>query len=504
MKAKTYRNRGSKKRQSGDIEGAIKDLNKAINLDPDDYLSYFNLGFCYQIKKNYKAAINSYNKAIELETFSTDTSIYNNLGCCFQELGELEEAKKKFTKAIWDSHQEDMDPLLYLNRAEVEESLGNIERAKEDRKRASDEIKKKKYMPYWQNGCENIKDKNFEAAINDFNKVIEIDPYHDSAYHQKAEALQQLRDYQGAIDVYSDCLKLIPNDAFALYRRGALKADLEHYSDAIDDFNKAICIAENDNMDSVGHETTASFYGARADTKHQLKDYQGAIEDFSKAIEILYEFWDCGEDDIEPEQSSRYYVGRAVAKFYLGDLNTSLKDAEKGIDIESSSRSHNILGLIKESLEDYKGAIGSFNEALSIDDSDAIELKPLIEKNLKIVREKRFQAATKEEIELQKKVKHYWEVSKLCKTDGLKIKFFDHYRDAFFIGDEKGERYESYQCMFFDLDDHKEMSDEVIDQFIEYSREDIFDGKEHSDSELVKRFKVYAVEHALKEPCDWL
>ncbi|MEG3854128.1 tetratricopeptide repeat protein, partial [Microcoleus sp. Z1_C4] len=64
--AQAYYNRGNVRDELGDKEGAIADLNKAIELQPDLAQAYNNRGKVRSELGDKQGAIADYNKAIEL------------------------------------------------------------------------------------------------------------------------------------------------------------------------------------------------------------------------------------------------------------------------------------------------------------------------------------------------------------------------------------------------------------------------------------------------------
>jgi len=73
-----YFNSGKAKYKLKDYRGAIQDYNKAIELNPKYPEAYNNRGFAKVELKDYKAAIQDYTKAIELNPNYADA--YNNRG----------------------------------------------------------------------------------------------------------------------------------------------------------------------------------------------------------------------------------------------------------------------------------------------------------------------------------------------------------------------------------------------------------------------------------------
>ena len=76
-------------------------------------------------------------------------------------------------------------------------------------------------------------------------------------------------NYQGAIDDYTKSIEMNSQNADAYYNRGIAKYDSEDYQGAIDDYTKAI---------EIDPEYTSA-YDNRGIPDRIEKDYQGAIAD---------------------------------------------------------------------------------------------------------------------------------------------------------------------------------------------------------------------------------
>ena len=127
---KEYFDRGLKKRRAGDYEGAIVDLNKAIQLDPNFAVAYNNRGSAYNDLKQYDKAIVDYTKAIQLDP--NYAVAYNNRGNAYYFLEHYDKAIADYTKAI------DIEPsvLRYNNRANAYDKIGKHAKAEADRAKA--------------------------------------------------------------------------------------------------------------------------------------------------------------------------------------------------------------------------------------------------------------------------------------------------------------------------------------------------------------------------------
>lgn len=121
---------------------------------------------------------------------------------------------------------------------------------------------------------------DFEGAIEDYTKAIELD-YNVSkdvgvTYNNRGLSKFKIKDYIGAIADYTKAIELNPNDGVTYQNRGTSKYELEDYRGAIADFTKAIELNPNDSV---------AYYN-RGFSKYNLNDLDSACLDWSKAGEL--------------------------------------------------------------------------------------------------------------------------------------------------------------------------------------------------------------------------
>jgi len=105
---------------------------------------------------------------------------------------------------------------------------------------------------YFKQGVTKIDNGDYDGAIENFNKVIELDPKNAKAYAGRGNAKGIFGDNKGAIQDYNKAIELNPNYADAYNNRGIVKYKLGDYRGAIQDFNKAIGLA----LSMLKHTTT--------------------------------------------------------------------------------------------------------------------------------------------------------------------------------------------------------------------------------------------------------
>lgn len=112
--------------KNGNLEKAIEDYQKSIEMKPDFILPFSRLGIVYAKQGNFEKAIENYRKATELG--AKDATIFYNYGVCLMNLGHKEEAKVVLEKLIsLDANYSD----AYYQLGTIYLGLGETARAKE-------------------------------------------------------------------------------------------------------------------------------------------------------------------------------------------------------------------------------------------------------------------------------------------------------------------------------------------------------------------------------------
>ena len=166
-------------------------------------------------------------------------------------------------------------------------------------------------------GSDKLQNGDYDGAIADSSKAIELDSKMPEAYYNRGTAKLQKADCDGAITDLSKAIELKLNRAEAYSNRGIAKQRKADYEGAIADFSKAI---------EVNPKYAEAYYN-RGNAKDDKRDYEGAIADYSKAIELNANF-------------ARAYYNRGAAKKHKGDLLGALVDDNKALKLDPNLQQH--------------------------------------------------------------------------------------------------------------------------------------------------------------------
>lgn len=202
--AVNYSNSASSRFFSKDIQGAISDFDKAIELNPANAELYLNRGYIKHLINDYNGAMQDYNKAININ--KNFAYAYNNRGALKVAMGDIDGAMQDYNQALAINPKYSD---VYYNRANL------------------------KYM---------LNDN--QGALNDYDKTISINPKDAEAYNNRGVVKKRLDYNVGALSDYTQAIALNPDDSIAYANRGRLKKLYFDNEGAAIDLNQAVALAE--------------------------------------------------------------------------------------------------------------------------------------------------------------------------------------------------------------------------------------------------------------------
>jgi tetratricopeptide (TPR) repeat protein/V8-like Glu-specific endopeptidase len=269
-KAAAYYLRASVYQALGDNSRTLPDLNRAIELDVKNPRAYYLRGNLLYAKEDLKGALADFNRTVQLD--SKYIQAYLLRAIIYQVQGDLPGALTAYTDMIKADPQ---NPLAYSNRAGVKAQLNDLPGAIEDFSQLI-KLNPENISAYNNRGHFRRAYGDVMGAINDYSKIIELSPNNIRGYSKRAELYKDRKDWKLALADYTKILKINPNET------DAYSSQLDIYQELGD--NRGVLKAL-DGLVRI-YPSIAAYLSNRAEVKVKLQDKVGAITDYRKAIQI--------------------------------------------------------------------------------------------------------------------------------------------------------------------------------------------------------------------------
>ncbi|MBI5076694.1 MAG: tetratricopeptide repeat protein [Nitrospirae bacterium] len=174
--AQDYFNRAEKYHKEDQIDRALLDYDKALDIDPAMVMAYERRGSIYAREEKYERAVADFNRAIGLNLHTA--SVFAMRGAAYSDLKEYELAIDDLSRSIkMDSKRAD----TYRLRGEAYSVLHDYGMAAADMKK-SIELNPKACCEFHMLGDYLMQQGETEQAIIQYTKATECEPNHDTAY----------------------------------------------------------------------------------------------------------------------------------------------------------------------------------------------------------------------------------------------------------------------------------------------------------------------------------
>lgn len=401
----------------GEFEHALEDVSELIRNFPKNSVLYNINGACHQGLGNLDSAVKNFKKAIEIN--SDNSKAYYNLAGTFFELGKLDESIKSYELSL------SIDP----NYAEAHNNLGNVFRqlgqfddAYNCYKKAS-ELDQSYAEAFYSASLVLQSLGRYENMIEYLEKLLVLKPNFFEGYNNLGIAFKEIGLYSKAISAYLKALEIKSDYFEALNNLGNAYKNNNELEKAIESYQKALLISPDyptlhNNLGNAlkefgevemaiqcfkkAIEINPEFpdsHNNLGDAHREKNQFDEAVESYEKAISLdpnYFEafnnlgtaFKDLGKLDnavisykkaieINPVFSDSYNnLGNVLKK--LGKLEEAYKCYEKGLNLNPYDVDmHNNLGNLLSRLERVDEAVKSYQSALKIDSQHAETYKNL-------------------------------------------------------------------------------------------------------------------------------
>ena len=233
-----YKNRGRTYYESGQLDLALKDFDRAILLDSEDSDSYQDRGAVHLALSSNEKAIDDYQNAHDLDP--TNYQILQKLGTAYFLNKEYDQAIINFSQAIGlekNSKSYKIRGAVYFETRDYEKAIADFTQALALFSDAD---------TYKLRGLGLHEEDKPKEAIKDFTQAMTLGCRNSQIYCQRAVAYYTNRDFANAILDFNKAVEIDPLNVEAYRGRGLVLLSMDKVREAMEDFNRAILI-ENPN-----------------------------------------------------------------------------------------------------------------------------------------------------------------------------------------------------------------------------------------------------------------
>ena len=227
-------------------------------------------------------------------------------------------------------------------------------------------------------GVTHAKTGQYDLAIADFNRALELDPDYAEAYSNRGLTYDSKGEYERAIKDYNTAIELSPHFAEAYNNRGMAYAENGEHDQALQDFSKAIELKQNY---AIAYSNQGVVYSAKGEHDQAIKNcniairidpnyaepynnrgnaYRNkgevdlAIQDYTKAIELKQDF-------------AKAHYNRGIAYYEKREFDLAIKDYTTAIDLNPQlAHPYNNRGNIHSQKGDFDRAIEDYTKAIEL------------------------------------------------------------------------------------------------------------------------------------------
>jgi tetratricopeptide (TPR) repeat protein len=223
----------------GDLEGALADFCRCVELDRDFAEAWNNSGLVRQRLGQLAEARADFDQALALRPEYPEA--LNNRGQARQRAGDVDGAMTDFDRALACAADQIAATILH-NRGALRQRFGDL-----------------------------------AGALADFDRALQIDPGHLATYVNRGTARKEAGDLAGALADFDSALERVGPDqsATVYHHRGGVKVLLNDFAGALTDYNVALALEPNNPV----------FHLSRGNARYHRRD-PVALADYRTAFRL--------------------------------------------------------------------------------------------------------------------------------------------------------------------------------------------------------------------------
>jgi tetratricopeptide (TPR) repeat protein len=317
-------------------EDALRDFNRAIELDPNQAGYYNGRAMVYRHTENWVRAIEDYSRAIELEP--DNAGHWVSRGDVFGTIGEYDRALDDISHGIDMNPNE---PYFYEARGWIHFNTGDPQVAAEDFSRA---IELDPENPdFWRfRGRVHLNMGRLDDALADYTQAIDLNPNIPWPYVGRANVFAESGDMDAAIHNLNLAIGVDPqNDRLYIRRAHLFWWDIGDIDPAVSDLNFAI---------DLNPENWEPYTNLGEIYTYEFNDLERGLEYFNQAISLA------------PPEVGAPYFGRGMYYSHMGNWESAIEDLTMAIHRHPEGAdafghrgfAYQELGMLDEARADYE------------------------------------------------------------------------------------------------------------------------------------------------------
>ncbi|MDR1168177.1 MAG: tetratricopeptide repeat protein [Heliobacteriaceae bacterium] len=225
--------------------------------------------FEYYKQGNWQKAIDVFSSV--LETGPDSAEIHNNMGICYRQLGDLEQAEKHYLRA------RELDPKIpqvYINLADIYYVIKDFDSGIQLLSQGVYEMPENPVLRHYLARFY-MEDAKFDLAVDELEKILENQPENYDAYYDLGRVHFELGNYHLAVENFENVIEYKANEYIHYFLGQAYEANNET-DKAISNYLKAIAF---DNGFKPAYKKLGILFLAR-------EDYEDAVEYFEDYMKM--------------------------------------------------------------------------------------------------------------------------------------------------------------------------------------------------------------------------
>ena len=312
-----YYSEGTIHFQHGEYGSAVRDFDKALELNPKHAESYSYRAVASAWRGHYNKAIEFFERAVGIDT----------------------KVALEFTWGIAPAY---LQRGVATKEKSPSTAIKSIETAIRLRPDLAEEARIPLAVAHYHMGHRKLRKKRYNEAISDFEKSLELQPDYADAYSDRGIAFAYLGDYTRAYKYCTKAIELSPQTPKFFDNRGKLFSAQGEHGKAVEDYCKAIDADPTYGLSwfteragaSASIRLTQAIFGERRSPDHldhvhtgliysDVNNFDRAIAHYTKAIELNSEY-------------AVAYNNRGMLFGRRGEYGKALEDFERALRVDPS------------------------------------------------------------------------------------------------------------------------------------------------------------------------